>query len=299
MGMQANEWEHTIVTVDEEANDGSSGQGSILQIHPTQIGSGLIRLRDDAFTIGRDAACDLTLSDTAVSRRHAVIERKGQRYLISDRQSTNGTIVNDCRIECHELQAGDRIRIGKFIFKFLDDDCIESQYHETVYQMMTCDGLTGAFNKRFFVESLGREVERSRHHSRPLSLIMFDLDHFKTINDTHGHLAGDEVLQECTRRIKSILHDDQLLARYGGEEFSVILGETGLDRAVELAEACRQVIEAAPFETCAGPVDVTISVGVASFQGKTTYTELIETADTYLYQAKHAGRNQVCSEEIP
>ena len=290
------DWENTVVRADDVEGDCACSQGSLLQIHPAQVGNGLLSLPDGSFSVGRDPGCDLTLADSAVSRCHATIDRQDDGYMLVDCQSTNGTVVNDRRITSQLLASGDKIRFGNFIFKYLDEDGIESQYHETVYQMVTCDGLTGAFNKRFFTEALSREFERSQHHSRDLSLIMFDLDHFKSVNDNYGHLAGDEVLQECTKRVRSVLHGDEILARYGGEEFAILLGEVGTEAAAAIAEDCRAAIEAAPFETCAGPLDITISVGVADVEDCSEANALIEAADTRLYTAKNAGRNQVCSE---
>ena len=123
---------------------------------------------------------------------------------------------------------------------------------------------------------------------------MFDLDFFKSVNDTHGHLAGDEVLQQTAARIRELLNGGEILARYGGEEFAIIQGETSLEDATMTAELCRQAIDVAPFQTNVGPLDVTISVGVADTTGCSEANELIEVADACLYQAKKMGRNRVC-----
>lgn len=289
------DWENTVISADDVECDSECSQGSLLQIHPAQVGNGLISLPDGPFTIGRDEQCDITLADSAVSRWHATIERGEHGYVLTDGDSTNGTVVNDRRTVEQLLKSGDKIRFGNFIFKYLDENEIESQYHETVYQMATCDGLTGVFNKRFFNESLAREFERSQHHSRDLTLIMFDLDHFKSVNDNHGHLAGDEVLQETAKRIQAVLHGDEVLARYGGEEFAIILGEVSMADAEITAEKCRETIEAQPFDTNVGPIYVTISVGVADANGCDTASALVEVTDERLYRAKNSGRNQVCS----
>ena len=286
-------WENTVVSDQNVEQESGCSQGSLIQIHPAQVGNGLLSLPDGTFTIGRDEARDLTLADSAVSRLHARIERTENEYKLIDCDSTNGTVVNDQRIGTHVLSAGDKIRFGNYIFKFLDDNCIESQYHETIYQMATCDGLTGVFNKRCFTESLEREFERSQRHTRDLSLIMLDLDYFKSVNDNHGHLAGDEVLQQAASRLRNVLHGGEVLARYGGEEFAIILGEVNLMDAANIAELCRQAIEAAPFPTNAGPLDITVSLGVADTTACKSATDLIEAADACLYQAKQLGRNRV------
>lgn len=270
---------------------------SLLQIHPIEIDSCLIAVERSPFSIGRDDSCDLPLRDTSVSRRHALIERIGDTWQITDCGSTNGVIINDKPVTSSLLKPGDRIRIGTRVLKFLSRSDIEAEYHSTVYSMMTRDTLTGAFNKRYFSEVLDRELHRAARYQRPLSLVLFDIDHFKSINDTYGHLAGDDVLREIGRRVEWCLDDDDILARYGGEEFAVILAETSLADAVELAERCRDAVARSPFPTSAGLLSVTISVGVAVTAEHPVAPEaLIELADQQLYRAKHGGRNQVCSQ---
>jgi len=236
------------------------------------------------------------VNDNSVSRMHAAIEPTPLGYVVSDLGSTNGTYVNEQRITTQLLAAGDRVRTGNHIFKFLSADHVEAQYHETIYSMMTRDGLTGAYNKRYLMDVLTREIERSQRHQRPLSLVMMDIDHFKSINDKNGHLAGDEVLQEFCRRIMEILRMDEVFARYGGEEFSLVMGEARLSGAATTADRCRRLIEETPFNTSAGVIRATASFGVAQVcgAGAVTPEELIAAADAKLYEAKHSGRNQVC-----
>ncbi len=260
------------------------------------INSGLICLPPRPFTIGRDEDVDLTVADNSVSRMHAAIEATPLGYVVSDLGSTNGTYVNEQRVLSRILAAGDRVRTGKHIFKFLSSDDVEAQYHEAIYSMMTLDGLTGAYNKRYLMDVLNREIERSQRHGRPLSLVMMDIDHFKSINDKYGHLAGDEVLQEFCRRIQEILRMDEVFARFGGEEFSLVMGEAMLSAAKKTAERCRELIEAETFKTSCGPIAVTASFGVAQLMGTTAGSAeaLIGDADAKLYVAKASGRNQVC-----
>lgn len=272
------------------------GAGCLLQIHPLQIDSGLINLSRPVFNIGRDDQCALTLQESSISRQHAVIERAEEGYYIADQGSTNGTWVNEQRVERQFLTPGDRVRLGSVVFKFLSTTHIEAHYHEAVYSMMTRDSLTGVWNKRYFLEVLEREITRNRRHDRPTSLIMLDIDHFKSVNDTYGHLAGDEVLRELGQRLQTILRDDEVLARYGGEEFVILLGEVNADTAADTAERCRASIADAPFPTPAGELNVTISLGVADTLELTSDTPsaLMDQADLRLYAAKNAGRNRVC-----
>ena len=176
----------------------------LVRIYPAGVAGSLIPLSTICTSIGRDAACDVELLDDFISREHAVISQNGGFYTLQDRGSLNGSYVNDVRVQqTQRLVPGDAIRLGNHIFKFLSADHIEAQYHEAVYEMMTLDGLTGAYNKRFFEDAIAREVLRSQRHWRPLSLLLFDVDLFKEVNDQYGHLAGDECLKQLAARIRT------------------------------------------------------------------------------------------------
>lgn len=242
--------------------------------------------------IGRSSAADVSLPNVAsMSRLHARLRHWGLFVEIEDLHSTNGTYVNDARLErAQTLQSGDRFRVGAAHFKFLHEEDPENAYH----QAMMTDGLTRAFNKRKFDEEFHREVERGRRHERPLSLILFDIDHFKTVNDTHGHRCGDVVLQHLARHTSHYLRPEQIFARVGGEEFAVLCPETELKGAAVLAEKLRQSIaeEVIPHEGL--DLRVTCSFGVATFgENAPTTAELYEAADQALYEAKDRGRNRV------
>lgn len=289
-------WEETIaaktagVSVD-------SGVGCLLQIHPMEISGQLVELSEPQTAVGRDPSCGLSIGDSSVSRRHALVERVGDGYQVTDLGSTNGTCVNEKRVTSAQLSPGDRVQFGSFIFKFLSTNHIEMQYHEAVYSMMTRDGLTGTLNKRSFLDIIGREFRRAASRDTPLSLILFDIDHFKAVNDTHGHLAGDEVLQEMGRRVGEIVAEHDVFARYGGEEFAILLSGVPAKEAAELAERCRHVVEATPFQTSVKPLDVTISVGVADMArlpDQHSESALVQAADEKLYEGKRGGRNRVC-----
>ncbi len=292
-------WENTVVrktTRKWSKTEAAAEKSSFLvQIYPLNAGYGLVELPAERLTIGRDTTCDLIVVDDAVSRRHVTIERTDEGFLIVDQGSTNGTFVNDARVQSQILAAGDRFRVGGHIFKFLADDHIEAQYHECVYSMATRDGLTAAFNKRYLMDALQREITQCERRVRPLSLLMLDVDHFKAVNDTHGHLAGDEVLLGLCQRLRDMLRRDEILARYGGEEFAVLVSETTLDDARSLAERLRAGVAEKSFDTNRGAIPVTISIGVAGLLGGTSLTPLdfIAEADHNLYAAKKAGRNRV------
>ncbi|MBN2804245.1 MAG: diguanylate cyclase [Deltaproteobacteria bacterium] len=245
--------------------------------------------------IGRDQDCDITINHNSVSRLHAQLSKNGNMRTLTDLQSTNGTLVNGESIISKTLTSGDWIKIGDTIFKYLTGTDVENAYHEEIYKMTIIDGLTNIYNKRYFMENIQRELARSSRHSRPLSLIMFDIDFFKKINDTYGHLAGDTILQDLSAVVKNRMRKDEILARYGGEEFAVILPESNLESAVNLAENIKSSIENHRFLFEKAPIPVTVSLGVACTSGEIdTEQEFIKMADQKLYQAKQEGRNRVC-----
>lgn len=247
--------------------------------------------------VGRGADSDIMLDGDSVSRRHCYFEQRQGIWYVIDDESTNGTFVNDDIIaKPYRLSNGDQIKVGPTIFKFLSGADVENQYHEEIYRMTIIDGLTQTYNKRFLFESLEKEIVRVRRHGRPLSVLMFDIDHFKDINDEFGHLAGDAVLKDLGRLVQDRIRRDEVVARYGGEEFVVVLPETELDGARILAENLRFQVQEAPFVFQADRIRVTISIGCATLVDQDrSALDLIKRADERLYDAKRGGRNRVCS----
>ena len=181
------------------------------------------------------------------------------------------------------------------IYKFLVGTNVEAAYHEEIYRLAILDGLTGVHNKRYFLEFLERELASSQRHGHPLTLVMFDIDHFKALNDTRGHLAGDHVLRTLSSRIQPRMRREDLLARYGGEEFAAVLNSTDLAGGIGFAENIRHRIQAAPFEFDGESFTITVSLGVGSVANEQGVdpAALIARADEKLYAAKRAGRNRV------
>jgi two-component system cell cycle response regulator len=246
--------------------------------------------------IGRSSKSDIQIDQESISRNHAKIVDTGKAHIIRDLGSTNGTYVNDGPIAEHMLRDGDLIKIGHTIFKFLSGNNIENSYHEEIYRLTTVDGLTQVYNKRYFVEMLEREISRCHRYGRHLTLILFDLDHFKQINDTYGHLAGDFVLKQVAQVIKAKIRREDLLARYGGEEFAILLPEIDPEQGLTFAEKIRQIVENYPFVFEETRIRVAVSLGVASVLGELMQpAEFIKRADEQLYRAKRSGRNRVCS----
>ncbi|HMG53546.1 MAG TPA: GGDEF domain-containing protein, partial [Kofleriaceae bacterium] len=209
--------------------------------------------------------------------------------------STNGTFVNEARIKCKQLADSDQVRFGDAIYKFLSGSNIESAYHEAIHNMAIQDGMTGIHNKRYFNEFLEREIAVCSRHGHPLTLVMFDVDHFKKVNDSHGHLAGDAVLKDLAARIRPRIRREDLFARYGGEEFACVLPSTALPGGIVFAEHLRTLIEERPCVFDGVSIAFTISVGVTTLHRETGVdtAALIKRADENLYVAKRGGRNRV------
>jgi diguanylate cyclase (GGDEF)-like protein len=246
--------------------------------------------------IGRAAQADLQIDAESVSRTHAVLSRNARGYVLRDQGSTNGTFVNDQPIRERMLKDGDQIRIGRAMLKFLTSDNVEAQYHEEIYRLMTVDGLTQVFNRRYFQESLEREVQRSRRYGHRFTLALLDIDHFKQINDRHGHQAGDTVLRKLGALVRHKVRANDLVARIGGEEFALILPEAALDGGKALAEKLRRAVEQEPFRHENELIPVTISLGLAEYQPALAGDNadlLVKRADEQLYAAKRAGRNRI------
>jgi diguanylate cyclase (GGDEF)-like protein len=254
-------------------------------------------LQSSPIVIGRGDDCVIQIADHSVSRRHARVEQCSDGYYVEDMQSTNGTFVNDRPVTRTKLHDGDYLRVGNCIFRFLAGGNIEAEYHEEIYRLTIIDGLTQVPNQRYLLEFLDRELARSARHYRPLALVLFDIDWFKTINDELGHLGGDFTLRELANCVRRTVRREDLFARYGGEEFALVLVETSLQGAVEVAERIRQSVEKHPFRFEDKPFALTISLGVATTTGDATLTAagLIRQADDKLYQAKRAGRNRAVS----
>ncbi len=253
-------------------------------------------LERGAYVVGRDTDVDLVVARSSVSRQHSRLARDEQGvWWLEDLGSTNGTFVNERRIEKVRLAEGDLIRFGDAIYKFLSGSNVESAYHEAIHTMAIQDAMTGIHNKRYFMEFLEREVHAASRHGHPLTLVMLDVDHFKSINDSRGHLAGDAVLKDLAARIRQRIRREDLFARYGGEEFACLLPITALPGGVIFAEHLRSLIVERPSLYENEPIHYSISLGVATLQGElhADANTLIRRADEQLYVAKRSGRNRV------
>jgi diguanylate cyclase (GGDEF)-like protein len=250
----------------------------------------------DGFLIGRDQSAQLRLMEEGVSRRHAELMVDKGRVRLLDLDSTNGTWVGGVRVKTHLLNDGDRIRLGQTtVLKFTYHDPVEESFQRQLFEAALRDALTRAFNRRYFLQRLAAEMAFADRHRAPLGLLILDVDHFKTVNDTWGHLAGDAALQRVAEVILAKIRLDDVLARYGGEEFAVIARDTSIDGCMRLAERLRSAIIETRFEHEGRPIELRVSVGVAALPHPDykTVEALIGAADEALYRAKNSGRNRV------
>lgn len=286
----------TVAGSDERTPGSASRKPYLIVISGPRFGDAVPVTKENVL-VGRDPVSQLSLEQEDISFHHAkVIVLPRDIYMVKDLGSTNGTFVNEEKIDNFPLEHGDVIRIGLSTrLRFSLEDTIESRLREHLVSQATSDPLTGLKNKQGFTDELQRAFAFSRRHGEALSLILFDADHFKLINDQYGHNIGDAVLRELGARIKSIIRSEDYLSRIGGEEFALIL--RGIDKfgAVQVAERVRRVIADQAISADEQLISLTISVGCATFNALAhdTPEALLLEADERLYAAKAAGRNQV------
>jgi len=254
------------------------------------------RLRKPEYTIGRDDDCDICIAEETVSRKHArIVAERPREFRLIDLGSTNKTFVNNAEAANVLIKNGDKIRIGTTVLKFDLLDAEDIKYHQEIQKKIKYDALTGLLTKESLYLALQHELERCKKYDIPLSVLMMDLDHFKRVNDTHGHQAGSHTLKEIGSIIARNLRETDVSARYGGEEFICYLSEQGKHGARVAADNLREAIAGTRITFKDRAINVTISIGVAQFpdDGDTIET-LVARADEALYAAKREGRNRVC-----
>jgi len=260
----------------------------------------MYRIEKDQVVIGRGDKVDLRLVDDGISREHVRLVKDDGQIVLEDLGSTNGTYCNGQRVARQPLAEGDKILIGSTtILKFSYQDKLDEMFQRQMSESALRDGLTRAFNKRYFIDRIESEFQYAVRHSAPLSLIFLDIDHFKKINDQHGHQAGDQVLAQLATLVMSMLGEEEIFARYGGEEFAVVARGVELEPAAALSERLRAAVEAHAFKFGETSLPVTISVGVARAPGPgmASSGDLVARADEAMYTAKRGGRNRVCTSD--
>ena len=264
-----------------------------------------IPLEREEVLLGRALEADVRVNDPKVARRHARIntvlndETRASEYILTDFGARNGTLLNGQRIESEPLHHGDKITIGDQILRFDLLDEIDREYQRQIHRLISHDDLTGLLSSRSFFSELRRESARAKAEKRQFCVLMMDVDHFKNVNDTYGHLTGSKTLEEIGASITGIMRSGDAASRFGGEEFAAFLLDAEVPQALVAAERIRFAIEKGAFTIIrhgkpAGQHHVTISIGIASFpEDSDDPIELVEMADSALYRAKREGRNRV------
>ena len=267
-----------------------------------------IPLEREAVTLGRALDADVRINDSRASRLHARIttetdEASGEtRYRLTDLDSTNGTILNGERIDKAFLHDGDKFEVGDQLIRFEMLDEIDREFQQQIHRLLVHDELTGLLTGKSFFSELRREAARAEAEKMPFCVLMMDIDHFKDVNDSYGHLVGSETLEEVGAVIKKSLRAGDVGARFGGEEFAAFLLDADYGQGLVAAERVRAAIEKHEFPASRRGASedqrthhITISIGVAAYpEDARDPIQLVEMADSALYRAKRNGRNQVC-----
>jgi two-component system cell cycle response regulator len=255
----------------------------------------MFKLARDRLVIGRNATADIRMLDDGVSREHCEILREDGKVFVHDLGSTNGTFCRGARVDKHELNDGDKILVGTgTVLKFTYHDSIDEVFQRQMFESVLRDDLTKAFNRKYFLDRVESEYAYAVRHNAPASLVTFDIDHFKTVNDTHGHQAGDYVLADLAATVHATIRVEDVFARLGGEEFAVLCRGADLMQGKIVAERIRYAVEHRAFVYEGKPIPLTVSLGVCAVPARTVRdaNEFIAAADQMLYEAKRTGRNR-------
>ncbi|MCU0276318.1 MAG: diguanylate cyclase [Acidobacteria bacterium] len=262
-------------------------------------------LEKEEVTIGRECGNGIVIHDPKISKAHCAIAvvqggRGVERIDLRDLETTNGTSVNGEPVARATLMAGDKIQIGDTILQLSYGDEIEREYHAKLFQLAARDALTGLYNKRFVLNEVENHIRIARRNGRVFSIILIDIDDFKKVNDRYGHLAGDEYLAEVAGLFTRSLREQDIAGRIGGEEFLIILPETALDGAFQLAVRIRKNVEEFVLDRSGQRIRTTISAGVCQFENAIRdLPEFLELADQAMYEAKRAEKNKVIQASYP
>lgn len=281
-----------LAAADKEA----AGKPACFLVVGGELNGTIFDLLDGETIVGRNPDCNIPLEFQGVSRKHFKVTLEQGEASVTDLGSANGTYVNNQKIEgTTPLKKGDLVKLGSIALKYLPKGDTERLTYDKLHEEANTDGLTKCYNKMYFNNKLDLEVKKCKVTGSPLSLIIFDLDHFKKLNDNFGHDAGDYVLKEMATLLRDNgIRKGDVFARYGGEEFVVLLPKTNLKQGFEIAERLRKLVEKHQFVYDGQRLPVTASIGVADYrQGVNTGTDLFKRADSAVYKSKEGGRNQV------
>ncbi len=270
-----------------------------------------IPLERDEVILGRALEADVRVNDARASRLHARITTERNPLTnetecrVADLGSTNGTYLNGRLVtDALVLRDGDKLTVGEHILRFEMLDEIDREFHRQIHRLLVHDELTGLLTSKSFFSELRREAARAEFETRPFCVLMMDLDHFKLVNDTYGHMVGSLTLEHVGGCITHALRAGDVAARFGGEEFAAFLLDADCAQGLIAAERVRAAVEQYTFPAATRPDvngeapthHITISIGVAEFpRDARDPIELVELADSALYSAKRNGRNRVCA----
>jgi len=286
----------TTNVADLAAGSAKRNRASLTALTGTATGT-VFRLVEGVNVIGRAPDAQIRIVDDGVSRHHARVRLNGDLLHVEDMESRNGTYVNGQRIAgSSPLAEGDKIQIGRTtVLRFARHDELDESFHENLLSSALRDPLTKLLNKRYLMDRLDSELKFARRHDTAVSVLMLDIDHFKKVNDTQGHLAGDAVLANLANVLVRAVRNEDVVARFGGEEFVIILRAISIELAAQLGERLRRLVEATVTAYGERELRMTVSIGAAGFPSTRAETveQLLEAADQALYRAKKAGRNRV------
>jgi len=287
--------QHTVASTVEKIPAFEDKLPYILFLTGTLVGKKIL-LNETVTSIGRSRSCAVVVHDTRVSRCHIEIVLDKRGALLRDVASTNGTLVNGKQVRRRRLQDGDKIQLSSnTLLKFVLHDKTETDFHDELYNMAVHDAVTTLHNRRYLLKRLKEEFRHAREEEKLFSLLMIDIDLFKTVNDTYGHVAGDVALRHVALTLQDMIRGQDLAGRYGGEEFVVLLPGTGELGALQLAERIRMRVEREKIQFEEVEISLTISIGVATLTPEMPYESprsFIQAADSCLYASKQGGRNR-------
>ncbi len=288
--------DETIISSLENLGNSDEKKPFLTFIKGVRLGQ-FFPVTDEEMVVGRSPDCSLWIEDTTISRKHFSLRTRGGDLILEDLGSTNGTYVNGQKLQKAILQDGDKIQVSQdtiLEITYLDKTRVLSEKKR--YEMGVMDPVTNIYNKRYFLDRFREEFAFAKRRDHNMAMLMLDIDHFKKLNDTYGHLAGDLTLSKVCEVISGIIREDDLFARYGGEEFVIVMRDAKLNNALDLAERIRAAIESCSYVYEDQSLKVTVSIGAVEFISSfNEQNDMIQAADDQLYRAKKSGRNQTCS----
>ena len=248
-------------------------------------------------TLGRSPDAEIQIIDTGISRRHIYIRFNENSVTVEDLESANGTYVNGERLNGEvEITNGDQVSIGvATVLKFSLSNQLDAEYQDHIQEQLSKDTLTNAYNRKAFSQCLNSTYINAKQDFTPICLLMIDVDHFKTINDTYGHQVGDTILKHVAESLIKTVRSVDYVCRYGGDEFAIVCPSIDSLRGLQLAEKVRSNIETLRFKVGAERIKVTASIGISNYPENEIkcVSQFIAYADKAMYKAKRNGRNQI------